>query len=106
MKNVKTSLGSNYDAIRHIIYDSIMVDEEGQYFQTLKWLIYQKWGDSKSKSPKFDCPHCSNEIPGLPYDVWGMELSVWEASACFGTDFIFDSNFQCGICFHGIETGQ
>lgn len=68
LKNVKTSLGSNYDAIRHIIYDSMRVDEDGQYFQTLKWLSYKKWEDSKGCSPKFDCPHCSNEIPGLPYD--------------------------------------
>jgi hypothetical protein len=69
MKNVKTSLGSNYDAIRHIVYDSMMVDENGQYFKTLKWLLYQKWGDSKPTSPNFDCPHCSREIPGLPYDT-------------------------------------
>lgn len=68
LKNVKTSLGSNYDAVRHIIYDSMRVDEDGQYFQTLKWLSYKKWEDSKRCSPKFDCPHCSKEIPGLPYD--------------------------------------
>jgi len=69
MKNVKTSLGNNYDAMRHIIFDSMRVDEGGQYFQTLKWLAYKKWGNSRSASPKFDCPHCSNEIPGLPFDA-------------------------------------
>lgn len=69
MKNVKTSLGNNYDAIRHIIYDSMRVDEDGQYFQTLKWLAYKKWEDSKPASPKFDCPYCSKEIPGLPFDT-------------------------------------
>jgi hypothetical protein len=69
LKNVKTSLGNNYDAIRHIIYDSMQVDEGGQYFQTLKWLSYKKWENSKPNSPKFDCPHCLNEIPGLPYDA-------------------------------------
>lgn len=68
LKNVKTDLGSNYDAIRHIIYDSIRIDEDGQYFQTLKWLSYKKWENAKNCSPKFDCPHCSKEIPGLPYD--------------------------------------
>ena len=69
LKNVKTSLGNNYDAIRHIIFDSMQVDEGGQYFQTLKWLAYKKWGSSKVNSPKFDCPHCSNEIPGLMFDT-------------------------------------
>lgn len=68
LKNVKTSLGNNYDAVRHIIYDSMRVDEDGQYFQTLKWLSYKKWRDSKCCSPKFDCPYCCNEIPGLQYN--------------------------------------
>lgn len=69
LKNIKTSLGTNYDAIRHIIYDSIRIDEEGQYFQTLKWLSYKKWEKQQNRSPKFDCPHCAKEIPGLPYDA-------------------------------------
>lgn len=69
LKNVKTSLGTNYDAIRHIIYDSIRIDEDGQYFQTLKWLSYKKWEEHQNCSPKFDCPHCAKEIPGLPYDA-------------------------------------
>ena len=69
LKNVKTSLGSNYDTIRHIIYDSMRVDENGQYFNTLKWLAYKKWDSGKLCSPKFDCPHCSVEISGLPYDA-------------------------------------
>ena len=69
LKNIKTPLGSNYDAIRHIIFDSMQVDEDGQYFQTLKWLAYRKWNNTQVSSPKFDCPHCSKEIPGLPYDA-------------------------------------
>jgi len=69
LKNVKTSSGNNYDALRHIIYDSMRIDENGQYFQTLKWLTYKKWGESKPTSPKFDCPHCLKEIPGLSYDA-------------------------------------
>ena len=69
LKNVKTQLGNNYDAIRHIIFDSMQVDEDGQYFQTLKWLAYRKWDRTQVSSPKFDCPHCAEEIPGLPYDV-------------------------------------
>lgn len=69
LRNVKTTLGSNYDAVRHIIFDSMQVDENGEYFKTLKWLAYRKWSELQVKSPKFDCPHCMEEIPGLPYDA-------------------------------------
>lgn len=70
LKNVKTSLGSNYDAIRHIVYDSIRLDQNGYFFDTLKWLAYKKWNSSPTPSPSFQCPHCTNskEIPGLPPD--------------------------------------
>lgn len=69
LKNVKTALGSNYDAVRHIIFDSMQVDEDGEYFKTLKWLAYRKWSGLQVNSPKFECPHCMEEIPGLPYDA-------------------------------------
>ena len=69
LKNVKTNLGNNFDAVRNIIYDSMKVDEDGQYFKTLKWLSYKKWAGVQINSPKFDCPHCSKEIPGLPFDA-------------------------------------
>lgn len=85
LKNVKSSLGTNYDAIRHIVYDSIRIDEDGQYFQTLKWLAYRKWGSQKFSSPKFDCPHCSKEIPGLPYDS-----SKGECPYCHSEVFLTD----------------
>jgi len=67
LKNVKTSLGTNYDAVRHIIRDSIRLDENGEFYETLKWLAYKKWCDYPSHSPAFHCPHCHEEIkPGLP----------------------------------------
>lgn len=69
LKNVKTRLGNNYDAIRNIIYESIKHDENGEYFETLKWLSYQKWNKVGCSSPKFDCPHCQNEVEGLPFDT-------------------------------------
>ena len=69
LKNVKTSMGNNYDAVRHIIYDSMQIDENGAYFETLKWLAYEKWDTGSRYSPKFDCPHCQNEILGLPFDA-------------------------------------
>ena len=73
LKNVKTSIGSNYDAVRNIIHDSLKKDQQGIYNETLKWLAYQKWlNDSSIRSPGFECPHldCKEEITdGLPFDT-------------------------------------
>lgn len=70
LKNVRTSLGTNYDAIRHIVYDSMKVDENGAFYETLKWIAYRKWEGSDSvSSPAFECPHCHSKIEnGLPFD--------------------------------------
>lgn len=100
LKNVRTSLGTNYDAIRHIVRDSMKVDHGGAFYETLKWLAYKKWEtDSTSPSPGFQCPHCGEEITaGLTYDsdsgpcphcrnevfisdVWGFHLEMDEDSA-------------------------
>lgn len=71
LKNVKTPLGNNYDAVRHIVRDSIRIDEDGAFFETLKWLAYRKWLPSSSAtSPGFACPHCDVQVEsGLPYDA-------------------------------------
>jgi len=69
LKNIKTSLGSNYDAVRHIVRDSLKVDESGAFYETLKWLAYRKWEAGSARSPAFECPHCHELIsPGLPAD--------------------------------------
>jgi hypothetical protein len=70
LKNVRTSLGTNYDAIRHIVYDSMRVDENGAFYETLKWIAYRKWeSDRPVSSPGFECPHCHSKIePGLAFD--------------------------------------
>lgn len=71
LKNVRTPLGSNYEAVRHIVFDSFRVDQEGAFFETLKWLVYKKWAFGKSSSPAFECPHCHSMIDGLPHDSDG-----------------------------------
>lgn len=68
LKNVKTSLGTNYEAIRHIVNDSMKIDQNGAFYETLKWISYKKWSPLQSSSPSFGCPHCAADIPGLPYD--------------------------------------
>lgn len=65
LKNVRTSLGSNYDAIRHIVRDSLKLDENGAFYETLKWLAYKLWAGAPTSSPAFNCPHCNEIIDGF-----------------------------------------
>lgn len=100
LKNVRTPLGTNYDAVRHIVRDSMKVDQNGAFYETLKWLAYRKWeSQANSSSPGFQCPSCGQEITeGLPHnaderycphcnavvflsDVWGFHLEMDEESA-------------------------
>lgn len=71
LKNVQTSLGTNYDAIRNIVRDSMRIDENGLFYETLKWLAYRKWeNQSVSSSPGFECPHCHFHIQnGLAHNA-------------------------------------
>ena len=70
LRNIRSSKGTNYHRIRHIVRDSVKVDEEGAFYETLKWLAYRKWLPSPSNSPAFECPHCQKEIGvGLSPDV-------------------------------------
>lgn len=68
LKNIRSKLGNNYDAIRHIVRDSMRVDQSGAYYETLKWIAYLKWSNLREPSPAFNCPHCGHEVPGLPFD--------------------------------------
>jgi hypothetical protein len=70
LRHVRTNLGSNYTAVRNIIHDSIQMEQDGAFYETLKWLAYRRWTGKPSRSPDFQCPHCSEEIAeGLPPDV-------------------------------------
>lgn len=100
LKNVRTPLGSNYDAVRHIVRDSMRVDQGGAFFETLRWLAFRMWDPTSAmRSPGFQCPHCGQEITdGLAHgtesrhcpqcngevylsDVWGFHLEMDEDSA-------------------------
>lgn len=70
LKNIRTSLGNNYDAVRNIVFESVRQDQEGAFYETLKWIAYKKWRPSFSPSPSFECPHCGKVIEaGLPHDA-------------------------------------
>lgn len=99
LKNVITPLGNNFEAVRHIVRDSIKVDQNGAFYETLKWLAYRKWEPrANASSPGFWCP-CGEEIKnGLPHnadsmfcprckkevflsDTWGFHQEMDEESA-------------------------
>jgi hypothetical protein len=87
LKNVRSSLGSNYDAIRHIVRDSLRIDQDGAFYETLKWIAYRKWDlAKKSTSPGFECPHCHENIEaGLQFDA-----DEGLCNACKKTVFLSD----------------
>lgn len=70
LRHVRTGLGDNYTAVRHIINDSIRLEQDGEFYETLKWLAYRKWSPTPTRSPDFQCPHCTKDISnGLPQDA-------------------------------------
>jgi hypothetical protein len=86
LKNVRTALGTNYDAVRHIVRDSMRVDENGAFYETFKWLVYQKWAGAPCASPAFACPHCHHHVErGLPPDA-----DEGRCPACHGEVFLTD----------------
>lgn len=70
LRHVRTGKGNNYTAIRNIIHESIRLEQDGAFHETLKWLAYRKWGPKPTRSPDFQCPHCAEDIvEGLPPDA-------------------------------------
>jgi hypothetical protein len=70
LRHVQVPGISNYDLVRRIIRDSLMIDTDGLAHKTLKWLAYRKWRPGlRSPSPAFRCPHCPEDCRGLPYDA-------------------------------------
>jgi hypothetical protein len=70
LRNVSVPGVSNYHLVRSIIRDSFLIESGGLVHQTLKWLAYRKWAPQlQSLSPEFRCPHCPQDVPGLPYDA-------------------------------------
>lgn len=61
---------SVYDAVREIIFESIKdASLDGEPFETLKWIAYEKWDGKQKQLPLFECPHCEKTIATLPYDA-------------------------------------
>lgn len=70
LKNISTSLGSNYDAVRNIVFESVRQDQDAAFYETMKWIVYRKWLPVAEPSPSFECPHCESLIDGgLPPDT-------------------------------------
>lgn len=86
LKGVRIPGDENLNGVRQIINDSFLDPRlDGEVYQTLKWLLYEKWSTAQVESPHFDCPHCGDEIPGLLFD---SDESV--CSGCGGHLFVTD----------------
>lgn len=86
LKNIRTTMGSNYDTIRHIVRDSIPAEANRAFYETLKWLAYQRWLPKPTRSPAFECPCCGVKIEdGLPPDA-----DTAPCPHCKGTVFLTD----------------
>jgi hypothetical protein len=70
LRNIRLGEKTVYDSVRQIIYEALHDDKlnEISIFETLKWLAYEKWDGKPKLSPDFQCPHCEEEVEGLPYD--------------------------------------
>ena len=70
LKNVSIPDLNSYDAIRQIIFESVKAASlTEEPMKTLKWIAYEKWRNQKKQLPKFDCPHCEEEVATLPYNA-------------------------------------
>ena len=70
LRYVVVSGQSTYLAIRKVIFDSLRDPSlEGQVFETLKWLAYEKWDGQNKRPSVFECPHCRKNEATLPYDA-------------------------------------
>ncbi len=86
LKNLKGEKGNVYNTVRHIVYDSMKIDEEGQYFETLKWIAYKKWEKTENASPGFECPCCWEKVDsGFPYNK-----DEWDCPRCNGKLYLTD----------------
>jgi hypothetical protein len=77
---------SVYDAIRQVIFESMRdASLDGQPFETLKWLAYEKWAGQRNPSTTFECPHCEKTAVTLPHDA-----ATGTCPACGGNVFLTD----------------
>jgi hypothetical protein len=70
LKNIRIEGASWMVGVRNLIFESLRDPTlEGEPFETLKWIIYQKWESEKqAPSPNYECPQCHVEQIGMPYD--------------------------------------
>jgi len=70
LKNVAIPGISTYHTVRQTIYESFKdASLNGEPFETLKWLAYEKWDGKRKNLPAFECPHCEKTVATLPYDA-------------------------------------
>jgi len=70
LRHIKLKGKNLYDTVREVIYNSLRDEKlELEPFETLKWIVYEKWTQNKRKLPPFQCPVCRSENATLPFDT-------------------------------------
>ena len=90
LRNVRSTRGTNYEAVRQIARETLRDNHGGAFLETLKWLAYRVWDPAGARaSPEFRCPHAS---PADPHDVPGLPPGAEAADcpACGGEVFLTD----------------
>ncbi|MCM2465947.1 hypothetical protein [Methanoculleus oceani] len=93
LRNTWSEGSTIYDTVRQTIYKSICDASpgmNGQILETLKWLAYRKWGETKRGLPEFECPHGhegSKHLTTLPYNAESGRCPVC-GKEVYITDFL------------------
>lgn len=86
LRNVRICGTTNYAAIRQIIFDSFNDPSlDGEVFETLRWLAYEKWDGKNRDLPLFECPNCHESEATLKHDS-----AVGNCPACNGKIYLSD----------------
>jgi len=84
-----------YHAVREIIYESIKDIGlnnalDGAMMDTLKWLVFEKWGPTpKGHLEKFGCPHCRKDT-GIDHATLALDEEQGHCPNCKGEIYITD----------------
>lgn len=82
---------NNYHAIRKIIFESIKDSSDqmqGQIMETLKWIVYEKWGEGRKQLPYFACPHCPRDKE--PQATLSFDEEVGKCNLCGNEIYVTD----------------
>jgi hypothetical protein len=90
LRNVHIDGTTNYSAVRRIVFDSLRDSSlDGEVFETLKWLVYEKWDGKQRDVPLFECPNCHKTEATLTHDSSAGKCPACKGDLTFPTCLVF-----------------